>query len=213
MRAAGAFYTMPTMLARVMVDLRVSWALEELGQPYCVHARVESEELAAEKPNRMLNAFGVARASDDGVAQVFESAAIVLYLYDEAGQGPKTAMARLALQRGCFAALNLFEPCLAELLRANLLWNDRPGSEWRRSELLTIAGARLADLNALLSQQLYLVEDEFGAADILMTTVLDLGAEQHELFDAHKAVQEYLARGHARPAYHRALSRCLPRDA
>ncbi|HXC56756.1 MAG TPA: glutathione S-transferase family protein [Rhizomicrobium sp.] len=199
-------YNYPPMLKGNVRDLRAVWALEELGLPFEFHwldfaARQHRGEAA-----RRRSVFGRIPALEDGDTSMFESAAIVLYLYDRSGKGPKDAEARAQLNQWCFAALNTVEPVFFEMLRWDFFWTDRPGRAWRYPELLTLARERLGDLEGVLARRDWLVGGAFGPADILMLTALDFGRGTPEIFEDYPAVTAYRARGHARPAHARALA-------
>src|SRR5688572_24813574 len=67
-------------------DLRVQWALEEMGLPYRVHALDHrGGELDGDAYSR-ISPFRQAPVIEDGGFVVAESAAIVLYLAERAGK-------------------------------------------------------------------------------------------------------------------------------
>lgn len=98
-------------------DLRVQWALEELGLPYRVHpldhtgGELDSPAYAAISPFNQVPVI-----DDDGVV-VAETGAILLYLAEKAGVLPADAAGRAAVVQWCFAALTTVGP-----------WRARPGS-------------------------------------------------------------------------------------
>src|SRR3954468_9699360 len=59
-------------------DMRVRWALEEVGQPYEVHL-VSFEAMKASK-HRAQNPFGQIPTYEEGGLVLFESGAIVLHI-------------------------------------------------------------------------------------------------------------------------------------
>jgi glutathione S-transferase len=191
----------------IVRDIRVFWALEELGLPYGVkwHDYMKGGPQAMDR--RTVNPFGKIPALEDGAQHIFESGAIVLYLFDNAGKGPQDAHARADVNQWCFAALNTVEPVTIDVLRWNNRWRDRPGREQRLAEIMEMAEERLADLSRALAGKDYLVANTFGPADILMSTVLDFAQNEAALFARHPAVAAYRERCHARPAYRKALAK------
>ena len=202
-----AFYNFPPAVKGIVRDLRVSWALEELGLAYKTHWLDFAKGEQRDPPNRLVNPFGKVPAIENGALHLFESAAIVLYLYENAGKAPQDAHARAELNQWCFAALNTVEPVFQEVARWNAFWKDRPGREWRYPELLGLAAERLDDLQRALGARPYLLGHDFGPADILMTTVLNFTQHEPAIFAKHPGIRAYLERCRGRAAYGRALAR------
>jgi len=184
-------------------DLRVRWALEEVGQPYRV--RLLDFDALGGPPHRAVQPFGqIPTYEEEGLA-LFESGAIVLYLAGRHGgllpaaQGPRArAIAWM------FAALNTVEPPVFELSLATFLDRGKPWQAERRASLGQQAHRRLADLAQYLGDGGWL-EDGFSAGDLLMVTVL-ARAEACGLLEGFPTLAAYLERGRARPAYQRAFA-------
>jgi glutathione S-transferase len=191
----------------IVRDIRAFWALEELALPYRVQWFDYMKGGPKAMDRRVVNPFGKIPALEDGAQRLFESAAIVLYLYDNAGKGPQDAHARADVNQWCFAAVNTVEPVMIEILRWSHRWRDRPGRDLRYPEVLEMADERLADLSRTLKERDYLVGNAFGPADILMSTVLDFAQDEPSLFARHPVVAAYHARCHARPTYKKALAK------
>ena len=202
-----AFYNFPPFVKGLARDMRVIWALEELGLPYKTHWLDFAKGEQRDAPNRLVNPFGKVPSIENGALHLFESAAIVLYLYENAGKAPQDAHARAELNQWCFAALNTVEPVLQDIFRWNVFWADKPGREWRYAELLDVAAERLGDLQRALGDKPYLLGNDFGPADILMTTVLDFCKDSPAILEAHPGIRAYLERCHGRAAYKRALAK------
>jgi glutathione S-transferase len=199
-------YNFPPFLKGIVRDLRLFWALEEVGLPYDVHWMDTSKGEQKLPPNRLINPFGKIPSLENGGHRMFESGAGVLYIYEQVGKAPQDAHARAELNQWCFAALNTVEPVFLEIFRWDRFWVDKSGREWRYPELIGLAHERLADIATGLADRSYLL-GEFGPADILMATVLDFAAHAPEAFESSPAMRAYLDRCHARPAYKRALAR------
>ena len=184
-------------------DMRVRWALEEVGQPYDVQL-VTFEEM--EKPAYLaLQPFGQIPAFREGDRVVFETGAILLDLAERhPGLLPTEPKQRAQALSWMFAALNTVEPPIVELEFAEML---ESGQSWF-SHRLPILQRRirevLGDLARHLGDRPWLVE-AFSASDILMVTVLRR-LEGTGLLEEFPPLEAYLARGHARPAYLRAFA-------
>lgn len=201
-----ASYGFPPFLKGVVRDIRVMWALEELGLPYEFHWMDATKGEHGQSPNRDINPFGKIPSFSDGDVKLFESGAIVNYLYDKAGQLPKDARARADQLQWILAAINTIEPPFIDILRWDFFWTDRPGRDVRYPEIIEIAKTRLAELERALGTKPYLT-GEFGPADILMTTVLAFAQHKPEVFEKAPGIRAYLERNHARPAYARAFAK------
>src|SRR4051812_18168230 len=106
-------------------DMRVRWALEEVGQPYDVQL-VTFEEL--ENPAYLaLQPFGQIPAFRVENLVVFETGAILLHIADQyGGLLPKEIKKRSKAISWMFAALNTVEPPIVDLEVADLLEKDSP---------------------------------------------------------------------------------------
>src|SRR6478736_2219790 len=104
-------------------DMRVRWALEEVGQPYDV--RTVSFRAMKEPGHRALHPFGqIPTYEEDGLA-LFESGAIVLHLAERrSGLLPDDPDARARAIAWMFAALGTVEPPILELQVAMILERD-----------------------------------------------------------------------------------------
>jgi glutathione S-transferase len=202
-----AVYNFPAFAKGALRDIRLIWALEELETPYQFHWMDMSKGEYKAGLNRSINPFGKIPALTDGDVKLFESGAIVNYLYDKAGRLPTDAAARAKHLQWSFAALNTIEPPLFDIGRWDTFWAGRPGREPRYQELIEQAQTRTADLERALGKMSYLLGEEFGPADILMTTVLQFASHQPLVFEKAPGVQAYAERCRARPAYKRALAK------
>src|SRR6202049_3279019 len=111
-------------------DMRVRWALEELGQPYDVRllSFTEMKELA----HRALHPFGQIPTYEEGDLALFESGAIVFHIAERhAGLLPDDANARARAIAWMFAALNTVEPPILDLQTTRLLEGEKTWFEQR----------------------------------------------------------------------------------
>ena len=182
-------------------DMRVRWALEEVGQPYAV--RLLSMAALKEPAHLVRNPFGSIPTYEDGELTLFESGAIILHLADRhAGLLPVEAVARERAVVWMFAALNTVEPPIVEREMA-LMEADKPGQRERLPDIDRRIRDRLARLAHRLGSSDWL-DGPFSAGDLLMIEVL-LRLEG-ALLDEFPTLSAYVARGQARPAFERAFA-------
>src|ERR1700680_1076426 len=111
-------------------DMRVRWALEEVGQPYDVRLLSFSE--MKESAHRMLHPFGQIPTYEEGDLALFESGAIVLHIAERhAGLLPDDANARARAITWMVAALSTLEPPIVDLQTTRFLEGDKPWSAQR----------------------------------------------------------------------------------
>jgi glutathione S-transferase len=182
-------------------DMRVRWALEEVGQPYDV--RLVSFSEMKEASYRALHPFGQIPTYQEGDLALFESGAIVFHIAERhAGLLPDDANARARAITWMFAALNTVEPpivdrSMAVLEREKTWYEERlPILEHRVRDRLNELSSRLGDADWL--------EGEFSAGDLLMVTVLRR-LNGSGILEEYPNLSAYVARGEARPAYKRAF--------
>ncbi len=107
-----AFRNSPDRGRGLARDLRVRWALEEVGQPYRVQL-LDFAELKA-PTHRAIQPFGQIPTYEDGELALFESGAIVLHLAERHGVLlPQDPGARIRAIGWMFAALNTVEPSVS----------------------------------------------------------------------------------------------------
>src|SRR6187397_1227954 len=179
-------------------DMRVRWALEEVGQPYDV--RLVSFKTMKEVAHCERNPFGQIPTYEEGDLALFESGAIVLHIAERhAGLLPDEPNARARAIAWMFAALNTVEPPIVERSMAALFDRDKAWHEERLPILENRVRVRLGELSSRLGDADWL-DGAFSAGDLLMVTVLRRlgGSGEVEKFPNLAA---YVARGEARPAY------------
>lgn len=184
-------------------DMRVRWALEEVGQPYDV--RLVSFAAMKQPAHLALHPFGqIPTYEDDGLA-LFESGAIVLHIAERhAGLLPVDANARSRAIAWMFAALNTLEPPIVELGMAWLLERDKSWYAERLPMLQDRVRTRLGELSRRLGNADWL-DGAFSAGDLMMVTVLRR-LNTSSLLDEYPDIAAYVARGEARPAFKRAFA-------
>jgi glutathione S-transferase len=184
-------------------DMRVRWALEEIGQPYDV--RLVSFPELKEPAHLALNPFGQIPTYETGDLALFETGAILLHIGERhAGLLPEDDNARARAISWMFAALNTIELPVLELTYARFTEGDKPWYEERQSMVKERVRARLRQLSARLGDAHWL-DGAFSAADLLMVSVL-LRLRSSGLLDEFPNLAGYVARGEGRPAYQRAFA-------
>ena len=183
-------------------DMRVRWALEEVGQPYDV--RLVSFTEMKEPAHRALHPFGQIPTYEAGDLALFESGAIVLHIAERhEGLLPADANARSRAITWMFAALNTMEPPIVDRGIAKLVEGDKT---WFEERLLVVEDRirqRLGELSGRLCDADWL-DGAFSAGDLLMVGVL-LRLGGSGILDDYPNLSAYVARGEARPAYKRAF--------
>ena len=184
-------------------DTRVRWALEEVGQPYEVHAVSFG---ALKEPDHLArHPFGQIPTYQDGDLGLFETGAIVLHVAERhAGLLPDDVNARARAVAWMFAALSTVEPPILELANAKLLEADKPWSMQRMPLVEERVHHRLGQLSRRLGDAEWL-DGAFSAGDLMMVSVL-LRLKASGMLDRYLNLSVYVGRGEARPAYTRAFA-------
>jgi len=197
-----AFRWVPDFAAGLVRDLRIRWALEEIGRDYRVRLldamNPRPADYFLEQP------FGQVPAYRDAEVQLFESGAILIHL----GFGDERLLPADASGRGraiawLIAALNSVEPMILQLLATDVF---NAGEEWtrqRRPQVLEMVRGRLTLLSGALGSREWL-EDRFTIGDLMMVAVLRQ-LRHTGLVAEHPNLAALVARGEARPAFQRAL--------
>ena len=183
-------------------DMRVRWALEEVGQPYDV--RLVSFKAMKEPAHLALQPFGQIPTFEEGGLVLFESAAIVLHIAERhPGLLPDEADARARAIAWMFAAVSTMEPVIVERETCRLLENGEVWYEQRLSAVGDRIRTRLDQLSARLGDADWL-DGAFSAADLQMVSVLQR-LKSSGILPEYPNLSAYMARGEARPAYKRAF--------
>jgi glutathione S-transferase len=197
-----AFEWVPPFARGLVRDLRVRWALEEIGTPY----QTELLNARAPRPPEYLERqpFDQVPAYREEELDIFETGAILLYLGERderllpaAGQPRWTAISWL------FAALNSVEPVIQRLTTYDLFNRDAPWMPAAREATLAPCRQKLMRVGNALGRQEWLA-GQFSVADIAMVTVLNI-LRHTDLVAEYPKLVAYKSRGEARPAFRRAL--------
>jgi glutathione S-transferase len=183
-------------------DMRVRWALEEVGQPYDV--RLVSFRAMKEQAHLALHPFGQIPTYEEGDLALFESGSIVLHIAEtHAGLLPEDADARARAITWMFAALSTVEPPIVEREQAPYAEGDKPWHKERVPMLDDRVRVRLGQLSKRLGDADWL-DGAFSAGDLMMMMVLRR-LNGSGLLEEFPNLFAYVARGEARPAFKRAF--------
>lgn len=184
-------------------DLRVLWALEEMGLPY--------EIVGIDHPNhdldsadfRAKNPFGQVPVIDDDGVVVTESGAILLYLARKSGKlMPRDLAGEAQVLRWSFASL-----CTVEVPVLAGWFVGMSGGKGTKphAALDQWFDMRLKELDGWLASRTFVATDDFTVADILLTHVLSARSTEPAHLAPYENVRNYLARCTDRPAWKRTL--------
>lgn len=189
-------------------DIRVRWALEEVGLSYrtrlvgSVPGRSDipprPEDYFAEQP------FGQVPVYKEGSLCLFESGAIVLHISaKEECLLPRDDAARARAVAWTMAALNSVEPQTFMLATLKLFFGNASWSAEAQAAVRPAVARRLAHLSDALGDREWL-DGRFTAGDLMMVDTLR-AIPDPTLLAAHPNLAAYVARGTARPAFRRAM--------
>lgn len=196
----SALRAVPKEACGMVRDIRVRWALEEIGRPY------RTELLAGILTPRSAKykewqPFGQVPAYEDAKVRMFESGAILLHLGEQDERLlPKEPQARAQAISWFFAALDTVETALAPLEWLDVFLSGKPWTEEAREPMLKMAHMRLTNLSNALGAKPWLT-GEFTIADLAMINVLHRAGA---ITKDYPNLAAYRARGEARPAFKRA---------
>ncbi len=197
-----AFDNVPAFARGMVRDLRVRWALEEIGRAYCP----QFLDAMQPKPDayRDWQPYGQVPAFADGDLRMFESGAILLYL----GEQDERLLSRDPDRRWAavswlIAALNSVEPALMQIVTLDFFQARKPWAQEARPTAVEMARTRLAGTERALGDREWFA-GAFSIADIAMASVLRNIAHT-EILAEFPALAAFRARCEARPAFRRAL--------
>lgn len=198
-----AFDWVPDFAKGQVRDLRVRWALEEVGQDYDVRYLSQGEQKGSD--HRQRQPYGQVPTLEEGDLTLFESGAIVHYIADtRPGLFPTDPAGRARATEWMFAALNTVEPPIMDLAIIDLFDADKPWSKPRRPATEARIRERLKETADRLGDRDWFDGAEFTAGDLMMVAVLRI-IEDDPLLAEQPNLVAYVKRGTARPAFQRAL--------
>lgn len=186
-------------------DLRVQWALEEVGLSYRFHALDQTAgELDSEEYARISPFHQVPVIDDDGFV-VAESAAILLYLAEKAGRLiPTDVQGRTLVMQWCFAAVSTVAPTLQCIETIEIFDREKTATKVL-DETRKLADRWFRGVERRLEGREWIACPEFTVADIAMASVLRT-IRKTALMDPFPRIKSYYDRCHARPAWRRTLT-------
>jgi glutathione S-transferase len=198
-----AFRWVPPFAQGLVRDLRIRWALEEIGRPYRVRLldamNPRPQEYFCDQP------FGQVPAYKDDEVELFESGAILIHLgMQDDRLLPSDHAARMRGIAWLIAALNSVEPTIFPLLMINVFNRGEPWTDEARPKFMERINGRLKCVSEALGDKEWL-EGRFTIGDLMLVTVLRQlrgTGVLHQLPNIAALVE----RGEARPAFQRALS-------
>lgn len=190
---------------------RILWLLEELGLPYEIKRYQRDAQTRLAPPElKAVSPLGKSPVITDGDTRVIESGAIIDYLIRRHGGGrlqpdPATAAYDEYVQWLHYAEGSAMLPLMLHLYVSRLGEAGAPLAPRIESEIAN----HLGYLDASLRGREYLVGGELTGADIQMSFVGEL-AGQFGKRAGFPAMEAWVGRLHARPAYKAALERGGP---
>ena len=188
-------------------DLRVQWALEEMGLPYRFHALDQTAgDLDSDAYSRISPFHQAPVIEGDGFV-VAESGAIVLYLAEKAGKLiPDDAQGRTSVAQWCFAAVGTVGGTLTALDCIEIFDSGKAAPDLH-AEVRKLAGRWLGDVERSLQNRDWIACADFTVADIMMANHLR-SIRKTDLMEPFSRLKDYYERCHARPAWQRTLDLC-----
>jgi glutathione S-transferase len=199
-----AYKWVPPLAEGFVKDLRVRWALEEIGQPY--RERLVGGAGGDKSPEHLADQpFGQVPVYKEAGLTLFESGAILLHIgANDERLLPREADARARAIGWVFAALNSIEPFAQALFLMGFVADGKAWQDEAKNAVRPFAEMRLAQLSEVLGDKEWL-EDRFSIGDLLMVDVLRAVPED-QLVAAHPNLVAYVERGASRPAFKAAMA-------
>jgi glutathione S-transferase len=199
----SALRNVPSFAHGNVRDLRIRWALEEIGRAY----RVELFDGMVPRPAeyRQWQPFGQVPAYADSQVRLFETGAILLYLGEQDERLlPRAVQARADATAWLIGALNSVEPMIMQIVSLDIFNADKPWAKDARPAAVEFAKSRLKRVAEALGDGQWLT-GRFTVADVMMVTVLrNLG--HTDILADFPTLVAYTQRGEARPPFQQALA-------
>src|SRR3982751_2254092 len=158
-----AFRWVPPFAEGLGRDLRLRWALEEIGRPYRVRlldaTKPRPAEYFCEQP------FGQVPIYKDNEVELFESGAILIHLgMQDERLLPADTPGRMRAIAWVIAGLNSIEPALFPLILINVFHKGEPWTEEARPKFTDRLRGRLQCLSDALGDREW-IEGRFTIGD------------------------------------------------
>lgn len=199
-----AYDRVPPIAQGRVKDLRVRWALEEIGLPY--RQRLVGGAGADKPPEHLAEQpFGQVPIYKEAGLTLFESGAILIHIGEKDERLlPREPAARARAIGWAIAALNSIEPVAQLYFMTGFVSQGADWSDAAKAAVRPWAERRFAQLAAAFGEREWL-EQRFTIGDLLMIDVLR-AATAPELLAPHPNLLAYVERGTARPAFKAALA-------
>ncbi len=198
-----AFRWVPPFAQGLVRDLRIRWALEEIGRPYRVRlldaTKPRPAEYFCEQP------WGQVPIYKDNEVQLFESGAILIHLgLQDERLLPSDKASQMRGIAWLVAALNSIEPAIFPLLMTDTFNRGEAWTAEARPKFLERLEGRLKCLSDSLADKEWL-EGRFTIGDLMMVAVLRQLRDKG-IVEKYPNVAALMERAQARPAFQRALA-------
>jgi glutathione S-transferase len=191
-------------------DLRVQWALEEVGLEYRFHALDQTAGDLDNEPFAHLSPFHQIPVIEDDGLVLAESVAILLYVAEKAKRLiPSDVQGRMTVIQWCFAAVSTIAPTLQCVETIEIFDQDKSATHVL-AETKKLVARWFGHLERRLAGREWIAIPEFTVADIALASVLRT-IRQTDLMDPYPLIKAYFARCHARPAWQRVLTMAAER--
>jgi glutathione S-transferase len=199
-----AYEWTPPMAVGFVKDMRVRWALEEIGQPY--RERLVGGVFGQKSPDHLADQpFGQVPVYKEGDLTLFESGAILIHIGGKDERLlPHDADARARAIGWLIAALNSIEPFAQMLFMIGMVGANKDWQGEAKDGVRPFAEMRLAQLSKVLGDREWL-EGSFTIGDLMMVDVLR-AAREPGLVAAFPNLVAYVERGTSRPAFKAAMA-------
>lgn len=187
---------------------RILWLLEELGLPYDIKRYQRDAQTRLAPPElKSIHPLGKSPIVTDDGRTVIESSAIIDYLIRRHGGGrlqpaPDTALYDEYVQWLHYAEGSAMLPLMLHLYVSRLGEAGAPLKPRIESEIAN----HLGYVDGALRGRQFLVGDALTGADIQMSFIAEVAGAFGKRA-AYPAIEAWLGRLHARPAYQKALER------
>lgn len=205
---------------------RILWLLEELGLEYEIkpYAR-DLKTMLAPPELRAIHPLGKSPVITDGDTMVAESGAIIEYLIERHGKGQFVPAAGTPEKLRYtywlhYAEGSAMPPLLMKLVFDKVESSPMPffvkpiaraiAQKVKKSYINPQIVAHLSYMEGELKKNKWFAGDEFTAADIQLSFVLEAASARGGLDQKYPKLAAFVKRIHARPAYKRALERGGP---
>lgn len=202
---------------------RILWLLEELGLDYEIKKyERDAKTMLAPPELRAIHPLGKSPVITDGDTMVAESGAIIEYLTERHGKGrlvpaagtPEKLLYTYFLH---YAEGSAMTPLLMKLVFDKVASSPMPffakpiakgiAHKVKSSYIMPQIVQHLKYLESELGKRTWFAGEQFSAADIQVSFVLEAAAARGGLGAMYPKLDAFLKRIHARPAYQRALER------